>query len=292
MLQRITSRILGKDIPETVQSIDSLLKAVLSYKAPNFYYSYLVMTKQSPKPNSEQLTDKFDKSGELLPTDKDIWIFGYGSLVWKADFPYIAKLPGFITGYERKFWQNSIDHRGVPTFPGRVVTLVPTRNQSSRVYGVAYRIAESNVYDVLRHLDYREKNGYDRCSLVFNVYDVQKPGTTIDVTMYVANADNESFAGHISNENDIAKQIYMAVGPSGFNRDYVYNLQEAMFTLFPGIEDTHLQNLVTLLRYYEKKDKEALKECISSMEKLVATESESSENEIVCLLLDLIRKNK
>ncbi|EDW38754.1 GL13138 [Drosophila persimilis] len=192
----------------------------------------------------------------IAPSDDDVWIFGYGSLVWKADFPYIDRRRGFVWGFKRRFYQHSIDHRGMPDKPGRVVTLLPGDPAEDRVYGVAYRIAAAQKDAVLNHLDYREKNGYERCSLEFHEY--LSATNPIQVIMYVATQANDSYAGDVWQVPCIARQIFTSAGPSGPNRDYLFNLALAMEKLFPGAVDEHLTELVTCVRRHIEQDEPEL----------------------------------
>jgi len=168
----------------------------------------------------------------------DLWIFGYGSLVWRPAFPFVERRPGWVRGWARRFWQRSTDHRGVPEDPGRVVTLTPI--EDARCWGMAYRVEPDAAATVLATLDHREKGGYRRISIDVTTGD----GAMLpDVVMYLATEDNPDYAGPAELE-EIAAQVRRCRGPSGTNREYVLRLARALRELGVGVEhDEHVFDL-------------------------------------------------
>ncbi|MGE0325693.1 MAG: gamma-glutamylcyclotransferase [Polyangiaceae bacterium] len=172
----------------------------------------------------------------------DVWVFGYGSLVWRPAFEHIERTPGYVRGYSRRFWQGSTDHRGVPGAPGRVVTLLPGPPDEA-VWGMAYRLHAESTEEILGALDVREQGGYERLEL-----DVQVPGDprgSVRALTYVATPENSNYLGPAPLEQ-IAAQIIKSHGPSGANIDYVLELERALCEL--GAEDEHVRELAARIR--------------------------------------------
>lgn len=48
----------------------------------------------------------------LLEMHNSLWVFGYGSLTWNPNFDFSSKEIGHIQGYDRRFWQGNLTHRG------------------------------------------------------------------------------------------------------------------------------------------------------------------------------------
>ena len=162
-----------------------------------------------------------------LTEGDEVWLFGYGSLIYLADFPYLESKPSSIKGWSRRFWQGSHDHRGTEANPGRVVTLI--EEEDAICHGVAYKV-EASVFE---QLDVREKNGYLRFSTEMTFDD----GSSDDGLVYIATADNEAYLGEAS-EYDIAVQIANTEGPSGRNDDYILRLANSLRDM--GVDDPHV----------------------------------------------------
>jgi cation transport regulator ChaC len=179
-----------------------------------------------PHPNAPAAT----ASREPVP----VWIFAYGSLLWRPSFAYRERRVVQLRDWSRQFWQGSTDHRGVPGAPGRVVTLVP--EPGAACCGTAYRVDAQSAQAVIAELDHRERGGYTR--------------TPVDLPFgsaltYIALPDNPNYLGPASLAT-IAAQVRAAQGPSGTNLDYVLRLAESVREL--GAEDRALFALEALLR--------------------------------------------
>jgi cation transport regulator ChaC len=170
----------------------------------------------------------------------DVWVFGYGSLIFRAQFPFVERKVARIYGFSRRFWQNSPDHRGTPEAPGRVVTLI--ENPAGRVLGVAYRIAREKSYAVLSELDQRERAGYERACV--EIEFTEAPFGRACALVYQARAQNPGFVPN-ADEESIAAIARSARGPSGDNASYVRQLAQALREL--GEDDPHVFAIERLL---------------------------------------------
>ncbi|KAI8084336.1 ChaC-like protein-domain-containing protein [Gilbertella persicaria] len=137
-----------------------------------------------------------------------IWVFGYGSLIWKPPIHYEAKQIGYIKNYVRRFWQEGHD----------TVT-----------WGVAFKIPSDDVEATRAYLDHREK------------------ATVKNALVYIGTTDNEAYVGPAPYEA-IAQQIHDTYGPSGWNAEYLLNLAEALREISPGVRDDHVFELEARVR--------------------------------------------
>jgi cation transport protein ChaC len=178
-----------------------------------------------------------------------LWIFAYGSLIFRPGIPFVERRIALLEGYARRFWQGSTDHRGVPGAPGRVVTLV--QEAAARCWGLAYLVAAEHETAVLRDLDLREQGGYERrwvelslsplATCADKAAELTAPTRAL---VYVASPNNPDFLGGAQLE-ELVEQVRGARGPSGANRDYVLALARALREI--GVEDEHVFELEALL---------------------------------------------
>lgn len=177
------------------------------------------------------------KTQDIIKEKSSLWIFGYGSLVWKPDFAYKRSKVGYIMGYKRRFWHGDDFYRGSKKKLGRVATLV--EDQEACTWGVAYEVADSQIEESLHYLNMREVvlGGYITEMVEFIPKD--KGQTPLLALVYIATADNPIYLGPAS-EEEIAAQIAVCRGNMGNNTEYLVRLAEFMRLHCPEVKDEHL----------------------------------------------------
>lgn len=166
----------------------------------------------------------------------DIWIFGYGSLMWRPDFPHVDFQPALLRGYHRSLCIYSVSYRGTRERPGLVLGL--DRGGSCR--GRALKVAEKNAKEVIAYLNERE--------MVNRVYrpkwlPVALPKGKVKAYAFVVDHSHEQYTGRLA-DAEALKLICQGTGKGGACLDYLQNTIRHLDEL--GIPDGPLHRLVKM----------------------------------------------
>jgi cation transport protein ChaC len=171
---------------------------------------------------------------KLMPRG-DLWIFGYGSLMWSPGFRCSEKSAGKVHGYHRSLCVYSQRYRGTTKRPGLVMGLC----RGGSCWGMAFRIPAARANRVLANLWRREmRNQVYRPRFV----RVQvRDGREIRALAFVADAGHRLFAGDLSIERT-ARLVAQGRGERGHNIDYLSFTLAHMHEL--GVRDPHLDRIM------------------------------------------------
>ena len=171
----------------------------------------------------------------------DLWVFGYGSLMWRPGFDFIEQVPARLIGEHRALCVYSFVHRGTPEKPGLVLGL----DRGGACRGIAFRVAAAQRRETVLYLRAREQVTSVYREVMRSVWLDNAARERVSALAYVVDRSHVQYAGRLS----IAEQlrfVRQGHGQSGINRDYVLDTVAAIEA--QGCRDKPLQDLAALLR--------------------------------------------
>jgi cation transport protein ChaC len=172
--------------------------------------------------------------------EDDLWVFGYGSLMWRTGFDYLERRQAKLIGAHRALCVYSHIHRGTPENPGLVLGL--DRGGSCR--GVAFRVAASNATTTLAYLQERELVTKVYKEAVRQVELVGHAPERVSAHCYLVDRSHPQYAGQLTLEEQL-RLVRQGHGRSGLNPEYVIETVKHMREL--GIRDRALEWLAERL---------------------------------------------
>lgn len=170
---------------------------------------------------------------ERLTPGEDLWVFGYGSLLWNPEFHYVESQLGLVHGYRRSFCMWSPYSRGTPENPGLMLAL----EQGGSCTGMAFRVAAEKVDEETAVLWAREMY-----SGIYAPRWVRMRGDDgpVAAVTFVANKTCRFYAGSLAEEEQ-ARILASAEGQTGPNVDYLRFLAKSLGEF--GLSDRRMARL-------------------------------------------------
>ncbi|MBW8270127.1 gamma-glutamylcyclotransferase [Caldovatus aquaticus] len=183
-------------------------------------------------------------SRQTLPLDPDgdLYVFAYGSLMWRPGFTPASTHPALLRGFHRRFCLWSHRYRGTPEAPGLVLGL----DRGGACRGLAFRVPGAEAPEVLAYLDNRElpdgaETVYHRRLVPVRLLD---SGRSVRAVAYVANRQCRLYCGRLAPE-EAAAAIARGHGQMGPNREYLLNTVAHLRAL--GVRDAGLDRIAALV---------------------------------------------
>jgi glutathione-specific gamma-glutamylcyclotransferase len=173
-------------------------------------------------------------------SDHDLWVFGYGSLMWRPGFDFIEQVPARLIGEHRALCVYSFDHRGTPEKPGLVLGL----DRGGACRGIAFRVRDEQRHTTLEYLRGREQTTNVYREVMRSVWLENATRDRVSALAYVVDRSHVQYAGRLT----LADQLHyvrQGYGRSGANRDYVLATVKAIEA--QGCRDQQLRQLATML---------------------------------------------
>jgi cation transport protein ChaC len=166
---------------------------------------------------------------------EDLWVFAYGSLMWRPEFAHVERVPARLIGAHRALCVYSFVHRGTPERPGLVLGL----DRGGTCRGIAYRVAAAERAQTLAYLRAREQVTKVYIERVRPIVLAGHAETRIQAVCYLVDRSHAQYAGKLS----LTEQLHLvrhAHGKSGQNRDYVLATVHALEAMGCRDRDLHL----------------------------------------------------
>jgi glutathione-specific gamma-glutamylcyclotransferase len=172
---------------------------------------------------------------------EDLWVFGYGSLMWRPGFDFVERVPARLIGMHRSLCVYSFVHRGTPERPGLVLGL----DRGGMCRGIAFRVAAAARGKTIDYLREREQVTTVYLEVMRRIELEDKARRQVRALCFIVDRSHVQYAGRLSLDESL-HHIRQGHGSSGPNREYVLDAVQALEAL--GYRETQLHLLAARLR--------------------------------------------